>query len=81
MTKIQNSVEKGKGKAALVMVGLTRSSSQEVADGYDPSIQKSELVDDAGRQHYQLQSIRDIIEPPPSSWKKETCLTGYWRRR
>jgi len=47
----------------LRMMGLTRSSSQEVAEGYGPSIQKSELVADAQSQGYQLRSIRDIVEP------------------
>jgi DNA invertase Pin-like site-specific DNA recombinase len=45
------------------MTGLTRSSSQEVADGYGPNIQKSELVADARSQGYQLGCIRDIVEP------------------
>ncbi|GAG32618.1 unnamed protein product, partial [marine sediment metagenome] len=44
-------------------IGLTRSSSQEVADGYGPSIQQSELVADAKGQGYQLVCIRDIVEP------------------
>jgi DNA invertase Pin-like site-specific DNA recombinase len=45
------------------MIGLTRSSSQEVAEGYGPSIQKSELDADAQSQGYRLRSIRDIVEP------------------
>ncbi len=47
----------------LEMIGLTRSSSEEIAEGYDPSIQKSELVADARSQGYRLGSIRDIVEP------------------
>ncbi len=42
---------------------LSRSSSQEVHDGYGPSIQKAELAEDAKRQHYRLQFISDIVEP------------------
>jgi len=56
---IEQPTEHGK----LKMLGLTRSSSQEVADGYGPSIQKSELAADAQSQSYQLLCIRDIIEP------------------
>ena len=56
---IEQPTEHGK----LKMLGLTRSSSQEVADGYGPSIQKSELAADAQSQGYQLLCIRDIIEP------------------
>ncbi len=63
MTKARGSTEKAANNSALGMIGLTRSSSQEVADGYGPSIQKSELVDDAKRQHYRLECVRDIVEP------------------
>ena len=49
--------------ATLEMIGLTRSSSQEVAEGYGPSIQKSELVADAKSQGYKLADIREITEP------------------
>ncbi|MFC2005438.1 recombinase family protein [Chloroflexota bacterium] len=48
---------------ALQIIGLTRSSSQEVVDGYGPSIQKSEITADAQSQDYQLHGIRDIVEP------------------
>jgi hypothetical protein len=56
---IEQPTEHGK----LKMIGLTRSSSQEVAEGYGPSIQKSELAADAQSQCYQLLCIRDIVEP------------------
>ena len=45
------------------MIGLTRSSSQEVAEGYGPSIQQSELTADAKSHGYQLVCVRDIVEP------------------
>jgi DNA invertase Pin-like site-specific DNA recombinase len=45
------------------MIGLTRSSSEEVAEGYGPAIQKSEIVADARSQGYRLRCIRDIVEP------------------
>ena len=63
MSKAKGSTEKAADDTALEMIGLTRSSSQEVADGYGPSIQKSELAQDAKRQYYRLQCIRDIVEP------------------
>ncbi len=63
MSKAKGSTESTGNNAALEMIGLTRSSSQEVADGYGPSIQKAELSQDAKAQHYRLQSIRDIVEP------------------
>ena len=43
MTKAGGNSEKI-SKKPLRMIGLTRSSSQEVADGYGPSIQKNELT-------------------------------------
>jgi DNA invertase Pin-like site-specific DNA recombinase len=52
-----------KRRETLQIIGLTRSSSQEVAEGYGPSIQKSELIADAQSQGYQLLGIRDIVEP------------------
>ncbi len=63
MTKAKVFTEKAANHSTLEMIGLTRSSSQEVADGYGPSIQKSELVSDAGSQGYRIDSIRDIVEP------------------
>ena len=63
MTKAIESTEKATKHQALQMIGLTRSSSQEVAEGYGPSIQKSELVADAWSQRYRLDYIRDIVEP------------------
>jgi len=56
-------IENAAKHETLEMISLTRSSSQEVAEGYGPSIQKSELVADAQSQGYQLRSIRDIVEP------------------
>ncbi len=38
MTKARGNTEKAAKHATLEMIGLTRSSSQEVADGYGPSI-------------------------------------------
>ena len=63
MTKAKESREKASKDTALEMIGLTRSSSQEVADGYGPSIQKSELIADARSQGYRAVSVRDIVEP------------------
>jgi DNA invertase Pin-like site-specific DNA recombinase len=63
MSKSKVSSEKELKKATLEMIGLTRSSSQEMADGYGPSIQKGELLGDAKSQGYRLDSIRDIVEP------------------
>ena len=56
-------IELGAERGKMEMIGLTRSSSQEVAEGYGPSIQKSDLVADAQSQGYQLLGIRDIVEP------------------
>ena len=72
MIKSKLALEKATKKTTLQMIGLTRSSSQEVADGYGPSIQKNELLADAKNMSYNLEFIRDIIEPftrlvePPS---------------
>ena len=63
MTKAMESAKKAVKHTRLEMIGLTRSSSQEVAEGYGPSIQKSELVADARSQGYRLGCIRDIVEP------------------
>jgi DNA invertase Pin-like site-specific DNA recombinase len=63
MTKGRESTEKAAKHATLQMIGLTRSSSQEVAEGYGPSIQKSELDADAQSQGYRLGYMRDIVEP------------------
>ena len=63
MLKSKVSSEKATKNTTLEMIGLTRSSSQEVADGYGPSIQKSELIADAGSQGYILGSLHDIVEP------------------
>ena len=63
MAKAKGSNEKASEHESQIMIGVTRSSSKEVAEAYGPSIQKAELADDAKREHYHLQSIRDIIEP------------------
>ena len=63
MTQAREFTQKAAKHKTLQMIGLTRSSSQEVAEGYGPSIQKSELVADAQSQGYQLGCIRDIVEP------------------
>jgi DNA invertase Pin-like site-specific DNA recombinase len=63
MTKAKEDTAKNTKKMTLQMIGLTRSSSQEVAEGYGPSIQKAEILDDARSQKYQMDHIRDIVEP------------------
>ncbi|MFC1933666.1 recombinase family protein [Chloroflexota bacterium] len=68
--------EKATKNAPLQMIGLTRSSSQEVADGYGPSIQKSELIADAGSKGYQLDFIRDIIEPATIQLEERDLFNG-----
>jgi len=47
MTRADRSTEKSAAPGSIEMIGLTRSSSEEVAEGYGPAIQKSELVADA----------------------------------
>lgn len=66
----RESIEKAAKQEAPKMIGLTRSSSQEVAEGYGPSIQKNELVADTQSQGYRLRSIRDIVEPATISLKE-----------
>ena len=63
MIKAKEDTEKNTKKMTLQMIGLTRSSSQEVAEGYGPAIQKAEILDDAKSQKYQINHIRDIVEP------------------
>ena len=63
MKRSDRSTEKATERGALEMIGLTRSSSEEVAEGYGPAIQKSELIADARSQKYRLRCIRDIVEP------------------
>ncbi len=60
----------------LQMIGLTRSNSQEVADGYGPSIQKSELIADARSQRYRVDSIRDIVEPATINLEERDLFNG-----
>jgi DNA invertase Pin-like site-specific DNA recombinase len=68
--------EKATKNTTLQMIGLTRSSSQEVADGYGPSIQKSELLADATSHGYLLDSIRDIIEPATIDLEERDLFNG-----
>ena len=82
MLKSKVSSGKATKNTTLEMIGLTRSSSQEVAEGYGPSIQKSELVADARSQGFQLSCIRDIVEPSTIDLEeRETSSTKSWLRR
>jgi DNA invertase Pin-like site-specific DNA recombinase len=63
-------------KKALQMIGLTRSSSQEVADGYGPAIQKNELIDDARSQGYKILCVRDIVEPATIELEERDLFNG-----
>jgi DNA invertase Pin-like site-specific DNA recombinase len=76
MTKAKGNAEKATKNMALQMIGLTRSSSQEVADGYGPSIQKSELIADAQSQGYRIGSIRDIVEPATINLEERDLFNG-----
>ena len=73
MTRAGESCEKAAKHATLEMIGLTRSSSQEVAEGYGPSIQKNELATDAQSQGYRLSCIRDIVEPATVDLEERDC--------
>jgi len=76
MLKSKLSSEKAIKNETLQMVGLTRSSSQEVADGYGPAIQKSELAADSKGQGYQLGYIRDIVEPATIDLEERDLFNG-----
>ena len=76
MLKSKISSGKATKNATLQMIGLTRSSSQEVADGYGPSIQKSELIADAKSQGYRMDSVRDIIEPATIQLEERDLFNG-----
>ena len=76
MIKTKGNTEKATEHVTLQMIGLTRSSSQEVADGYGPSIQKSELLADAKSHGYLLDSIRDIIEPATIDLEERDLFNG-----
>jgi DNA invertase Pin-like site-specific DNA recombinase len=76
MRKTKGNAEQSKKNTTLQMIGLTRSSSQEVADGYGPSIQKSELIADAGSQGYRIDSIRDIVEPATINLEERDLFNG-----
>ncbi len=76
MLKSTVSSEKAIKNTTLQMIGLTRSSSQEVADGYGPSIQKAELTQDAKAQHYGLQCIHDIVEPATIQLEERNLFNG-----
>jgi len=76
MTRARESSEKAGKHTILEMIGLTRSSSEEVAEGYGPSIQKSELVADARSQGYRLGCIRDIVEPATIDLEERDLFNG-----
>jgi DNA invertase Pin-like site-specific DNA recombinase len=76
MRKTKGNAEQSKKNTTSQMIGLTRSSSQEVADGYGPSIQKSELIADAGSQGYRIDSIRDIVEPATINLEERDLFNG-----
>jgi DNA invertase Pin-like site-specific DNA recombinase len=76
MTKAKGKVDKATKGMVLQMIGLTRSSSQEVADGYGPSIQNSELIADARSQGYRIDSIRDIVEPATINLEERDLFNG-----
>ena len=68
--------EKVTKNTTLQLIGLTRSSSQEVAEGYGPGIQKSELSADSQGQGYQLGFIRDIVEPATIDLEERDLFNG-----
>jgi len=76
MLKSKVSSEKATKNTTLEMIGLTRSSSQEVADGFGPCIQKSELIADAKSQGYRMDSVRDIIEPATIQLEERDLFNG-----
>jgi hypothetical protein len=76
MRKAKGNAEKATKNMTLQMIGMTRSSSQEVADGYGPTIQKSELIADAQNQGYQIDSIRDIVEPATINLEERDLFNG-----
>ncbi len=76
MRKAKGNAEKATKNTTLQMIGLTRSSSQEVADGYGPSIQKSELIADAKSHGYLVDSIRDIVEPATIELEERDLFNG-----
>jgi len=76
MTKARGNTEKAAKHTIPEMIGLTRSSSQEVADGYGPSIQKNELVDDARSQGYRMGCVRDIVEPATIDLEERDLFNG-----
>jgi len=45
------------------LLGITRSSNKDVAEGYGPAIQESELVADAATNGYGLIAVRHVVEP------------------
>jgi DNA invertase Pin-like site-specific DNA recombinase len=76
MLKSKVSSEKVMKNATLQMIGLTRSSSQEVADGFGPSMQKSELLADAKSQGYSIEAVKDIIEPATIDLEERDLFNG-----
>ena len=76
MLKSNVSLKKATNNTTLKMIGLTRSSSQEVAEGYGPGIQKSELSADSKGQGYQLGFIHDIVEPATIDLEERDLFNG-----
>ena len=76
MLNSEVSSEKAVKNVMVQMIGLTRSSSQEVADGYGPSIQKSELMADAKSQGYSIEAVKDIIEPATINLEERNLFNG-----
>ncbi len=56
------------------LLGVTRSSNQEVAEGYGPAIQESELVSDAANNGYELIAVRHIVEPATINLEERTIF-------
>jgi DNA invertase Pin-like site-specific DNA recombinase len=76
MSKHKSSFSQVTDTVTLKMIGLTRSSSQEVADGYGPSIQKNELLSDSKSNGYQLEVIRNIVEPATIELEERELFNG-----
>jgi DNA invertase Pin-like site-specific DNA recombinase len=76
MKKHGEPIEKAAKPSMLNLMGLIRSSSQEVAEGYGPSIQKSELVADAKSQGYKLADIHEITEPATIDLEERDLFNG-----
>jgi len=77
MSKPIENTKAALGKKAMQMVGLTRSSNQEVAEGYGPSIQKVELMADAKSQKYHMDHIHDIVEPATIGLEERDLFNSF----